>query len=400
MRDNVAGACFRPSHKPGSDGRLQFRHQTSKSSARMPDFEKESPESSSHRGRTDESVESIDTENVAKEVDIEPEADAISVAHSKTTTISGHDEGKTTAKPENRATLTRTTSVIPEAVIVDRKNRRGLFGRFTLIPEVENSCHYARKTKWFITAIVAGCAMGAPMGSAIVMPALQDIAVGFGSSSTVANMSVAVYMLSMAIFPLWWSSFSETVGRRTIYIISFTFFTIFAILSAVSTNMAMFIVMRTFSGGAAASVQAVGAGSVADIWETKERGKAMGMFYLGPLCGPLFAPIIGGVLAQTLGWRSTQWFLAIYGAVTLIIIIFAMPETLRKQSPSSAPAQHPSVDTTVARPDLVRVSTRQSVQVATRTTLKTLRRYFIDPLVVITWLRCTYAPKYEAGMSL
>ena len=158
--------------------------------------------------------------------------------------------------------------------------------------------------------------------------------------------------------------------------------------------------MRTFSGGAAASVQAVGAGSVADIWETKERGKAMGMFYLGPLCGPLFAPIIGGVLAQTLGWRSTQWFLAIYGAVTLIIIIFAMPETLRKQSPSSAPAQHPSVDTTVARPDLVRVSTRQSVQVATRTTLKTLRRYFIDPLVVITWLRCTYAPKYEAGMSL
>lgn len=158
--------------------------------------------------------------------------------------------------------------------------------------------------------------------------------------------------------------------------------------------------MRTFSGGAAASVQAVGAGSVADVWETKERGKAMGMFYLGPLCGPLFAPIIGGVLAQTLGWRSTQWFLAIYGAVTLIVIIFAMPETLRKKQTASVTAQQSTIETNGARPDLVRVSTRQSVQVATRSTLKTLRRYFIDPLVVITWLRCTYSPGYGAGVSL
>lgn len=355
----------------------------------MPDSEKELPERPNNRVRGEESVETVDTESVAKEVDIVPGADAASIAQSKTSTIPGHDEEQVTVKPETRATLTRTTSVIPEAVIVERKNRRGLFGRFTIIPEVEDSYHYARKTKWFITAIVAGCAMAAPMGSAIVMPALQDIAIGFGSSSTVANMSVAVYMLSMAIFPLWWSSFSETVGRRTIYIISFTLFTIFAILSAVSTSMAMLVVMRTFSGGAAASVQAVGAGSVADIWETRERGKAMGMFYLGPLCGPLFAPIIGGVLAQTLGWRSTQWFLAIYGAITLIIITFAMPETLRKKAPVLAAAQHPTTETTAARSDLVRVSTRQSVQVATRSTFRTLRRYFIDPLVVITWLRCT-----------
>ncbi|KAF1972762.1 MFS general substrate transporter [Bimuria novae-zelandiae CBS 107.79] len=344
------------------------------------------PESSNEQRRIEESVDFGDPGIAAKEVDITSEDDAISIAHSKATT-SEHDEERAETRPEPPATLTRTTSVMPEAVIVDRKNRRGLFGRLTVIPEVTNSYHYARKTKWFITAIVAGCAMAAPMGSAIVMPALQDIAVAFGASATVANMSVAVYMLSMAIFPLWWSSFSETVGRRTIYIISFTLFTLFAILSAVSTNMAMLVVMRTFSGGAAASVQAVGAGSVADMWEPKERGKAMGMFYLGPLCGPLFAPIIGGVLAQTLGWRSTQWFLAIYGGLTLLMILFAMPETLRRKESNPAPVPQPSSETTTARPELTRVSTRQSVQVATKSTLKTLRRYFLDPLIVLTWLR-------------
>ena len=132
----------------------------------------------------------------------------------------------------------------------------------------------------------------------------------------------------MSIFPLWWSSFSETLGRRTIYLTSFTLFALWNILAAVSTNIGMFIVMRILGGGAAASVQAVGAGTIADIWEVRERGKAMGIFYLGPLCGPLLAPIVGGALAEKFGWRSTQWLLVIYGGVVLVFLFFALPEVI------------------------------------------------------------------------
>jgi hypothetical protein len=149
----------------------------------------------------------------------EQEEDYISIAPSRASTCSEHSdiskkgEQTTNSRPID---LSRTTSVTPEAVIVERSQRRGLFARFALIPEVENPVHYARRTKWFITFIVAFCAMAAPMGSAIVMPVLQDISKAFGSSPTVTNMTVAVYMLSMGIFPLWWSSFSERLGRRTI----------------------------------------------------------------------------------------------------------------------------------------------------------------------------------------
>ncbi len=133
------------------------------------------------------------------------------------------------------------------------------------------------------------------------------------TSQTTTNLSVALYMLSMSIFPLWWSAFSEIAGRRTIYLASYTLFVLFGILCAESKSIAMLIVMRILSGGSAASVQAVGAGTIADIWEPRERGRAMGIFYLGPLCGPLFAPIIGGALAQRWNWRATLWFLVIYG---------------------------------------------------------------------------------------
>jgi MFS family permease len=146
----------------------------------------------------------------------------------------------------------------------------------------------------------------------------------------------------------------------------------------------MLIVMRMLSGGAAASVQAVGAGTIADVWEPKERGRAMGIFYLGPLCGPLFAPVFGGILAQRWGWRSTQWFLAIYGGVTLMLLFFALPETLvsGKNPPREpTPEPQPSAGRTMSR-----VSSRQVVE-QTAKWLRLFKIIFVDPLNIILYLR-------------
>ena len=220
-----------------------------------------------------------------------------------------------------------------------------------------------------------------------MVAALPDVARELNTTATITNLSVAFYMLSMSIFPLWWSSFSETLGRRTIYLTSFALFLLWNILAAVSSNIAMLIVMRILGGGASASVQAVGAGTVADIWEVKERGRAMGMFYLGPLCGPLLAPIIGGALTQRLGWRSTQWFLAGYGGVLLVFLFFALPETLK----ATRPVLKESEDNTLAaaaRPlGVTRTSSRQVMQGKTKRWIKMAKRIFIDPLKSIAYLR-------------
>jgi multidrug resistance protein len=176
------------------------------------------------------------------------------------------------------------------------------------------------------------------------------------------------------------SSFSETLGRRTIYIISFSLFLVFSILSAVSVNISMLVVMRILGGGASASVQAVGAGTIADIWEPAQRGRAMGIFYLGPLVGPLCSPIIGGALAQGFNWRTTMWFLAIYGGVMLLLLLFCLPETLAKPPPPPPTATDPTNP-------LRRVSTTQSIKHHTVNTAALLKRLLIDPLSVLLYLR-------------
>ncbi|KAK5999635.1 hypothetical protein QM012_005292 [Aureobasidium pullulans] len=273
-----------------------------------------------------------------------------------------------------------------DPIFVPKNQRRGLFARVAVIAEVENPKHYARRTKWLITFVVAVAGAAAPMGSGIILPGLSQIDREFNSSSTVTNLSVALYMLSMSIFPLWWSSFSETLGRRTIYLVSFFLFLVFNILSAVSVNIAMFIVMRILSGGAAASVQAVGAGTIADVWEVKERGNAMSMFYLGPLCGPLLAPIIGGALTEGLGWRSCMWFTTIYGGLLWFFLLFFLPETLKDTVSPSVIAAASEKDTTT-RPTLSRTSTRQSVALKSKRYVSILRRWFVDPLTIVLNLR-------------
>jgi hypothetical protein len=51
--------------------------------------------------------------------------------------------------------------------IVPRSKRRGLFGQFAVLPEVDRPYDYSDRTKWMITTIVALAAAGAPIGSSI-----------------------------------------------------------------------------------------------------------------------------------------------------------------------------------------------------------------------------------------
>ena len=45
------------------------------------------------------------------------------------------------------------------------------------------------------------------------------------------------------------------------------------------------------------------------------------------LLGPVVAPIVGGVLAESCGWRSTFVFLAILNLPILLLLVYAVPET-------------------------------------------------------------------------
>ncbi|KAJ6171224.1 hypothetical protein N7470_000291 [Penicillium chermesinum] len=295
---------------------------------------------------------------------------------------------KKDVEPSPPPPLPRHSTELGAPVKVPRLQRKGLLGQITLLAEVENPRTYSRRTKWFISFVVALAAIATPLGSSIfflfsLLASLSQVAKDLHASDTITNLTISLYLLAMAIFPLWWSSFSERLGRRSIYLVSFALFVVFNCLCAISSSISMLIVMRMLSGGAAASVQAVGAGTIADIWHPYERGQAMSMFFLGPLCGPLLAPIIGGLLSERWGWRSTLWFSAAFGAFILCIILFSLPETLAAPKPILPDLPN---DASSENRRLSRVSTQQVARSTTRY-LKFFKMTFIDPLKVVLYLR-------------
>jgi len=79
------------------------------------------------------------------------------------------------------------------------------------------------------------------------------------------------------------------------------------------------------------AVIAIGAATLADIYEPHQRGTMMGVYYSAPLLGPSLGPIIGGALTQGLGWRAVFWFLVIWGGVFVCAFFFLFKDTFRKE---------------------------------------------------------------------
>ncbi|GMM32097.1 Qdr3 protein [Martiniozyma asiatica (nom. inval.)] len=235
--------------------------------------------------------------------------------------------------------LTKMTSLkFPTSKLVPKDKRRGILPNICLIPEYKDARELPNRLRFLIVFIIGFCAMIGPMGTSILLPASNNAIEELNTTITILNVAIGVYLITLGILPLWWSNFSERHGRRSIYIISFTLYLCFTIGCALSTNINMLIGFRVLSGGCAASVQSVGAGTIGDLYPITKRGSAMGLFYLGPLCGPLLAPIIGGAITSNpnAGWRATQWFLVGLSGLSCFLIILFLPETLRKQDNKEA----------------------------------------------------------------
>ena len=102
----------------------------------------------------------------------------------------------------------------------------------------------------------------------------------------------------------------------------------------------MLAAFRFLNGLVIASLT-LGPAMIGDMFKQEERGAAMAALYMGPLLGPVAAPIIGGFFANAEGWRWTFWLISIAVAVVQIPSFIFMRETNtgRLQLRGSAGAQ-------------------------------------------------------------
>lgn len=119
-----------------------------------------------------------------------------------------------------------------------------------------------------------------------------------------------------------WAALSEWHGRRFIYIGSTVIYVASTVGCAMSKNIGVFVVVRILQSIGASAAQAVGAGTISDLFTMQERGSAMGLFLLGPLIGPVVGPIAGGYINECKCPFTVRCIVCVYVLFVLFIYSF------------------------------------------------------------------------------
>ena len=183
------------------------------------------------------------------------------------------------------------------------------------------------------------------MGFGIVLPLLPIYADVFtvDPSGWRLGLLMASFSIMQLLFAPFWGRLSDRIGRRPVLIIGLVGSVLFYLLFGIATVMRsieLLFVSRIGAGMAGATIPTAQA-YIADSTSLKKRpqgmaliGMAFGMgFTLGPLAGSLAVPGGRGEPGPWPGYAAAG-----LSAIALILAIWKLPESLRPDSRSAAPA--------------------------------------------------------------
>ncbi|SNX81332.1 probable mfs-multidrug-resistance transporter [Melanopsichium pennsylvanicum] len=194
--------------------------------------------------------------------------------------------------------------------------------------DAENPQTWASVYKWLLTIQVAIATLSVALASSAYSGAVDSLQAEFHPPrQIILTLGVSLFVLGFAFGPLFWAPFSEVVGRRKLYVFTYLVFTMWQGVSIASPNMASLIVFRFLSGFFGSSPLVNTGGTLADMFNAKQRGLAMAIFASAPFLGPALGPITGGFLGQSAGWKWVIGFLTIFAGIITIVGAISVPET-------------------------------------------------------------------------
>ena len=172
-----------------------------------------------------------------------------------------------------------------------------------------------------------------PVTTDLYLPGLPALAAEFGGAVGQAQLTLSGLILSFGFGQLLLGPVSDRVGRRPVLLAGLGVYVVGSVCSALATGMEALIFGRVLQGiGLAASV-VCGRAMVRDLYDPLRGTLVMSRAQSGLGLFALGSPVLGGVLAGTLGWRSALAATGVVAAVALALVIWRLPETLAQRNP-------------------------------------------------------------------
>lgn len=191
-----------------------------------------------------------------------------------------------------------------------------------------NPQNWSVKYKWLITLMCMIMTVNVTFASSAPSSASASIMAHFEISKEVTNFVTTTFLLGYVFGPLLWGPGSELVGRRPIFLVTMSLYTLFHLGQALAPNIETLLVTRFLSGFFAVAPLTICGGVIADVWPAVGRGPATSLFTASVFLGPVMGPIVAGFIVENgASWRWVFWVMMMFAGVCTLITVPFLPET-------------------------------------------------------------------------
>ncbi|KAH7903661.1 major facilitator superfamily domain-containing protein [Hygrophoropsis aurantiaca] len=190
-----------------------------------------------------------------------------------------------------------------------------------------NPLNWPRGRKWLLSGIGYGFLTlvgGSVSAYSTSQPSLER---ALHISDFVGTLGIVVFTVTYGAAPLMLAPFSEVFGRSPVYLGSALLFWLMFIPQALAKNLETVLITRFISGIGGSTAVALVGGTLADIWETHERGLPMALFSFVAFAGTGLGPVTFGYVELTLGYQYINWILFGLSGIFTVALMAVLRET-------------------------------------------------------------------------
>ncbi len=184
----------------------------------------------------------------------------------------------------------------------------------------------ARRTR--ILLGVSAAAFLGPFTQTVYVPSLVEIGGFLHANAFMVNLTISLFTAILAISSFIVGPLADARGRRAVLIPGMLAYVAGSLVCLLASSYWVFLAGRVVQACGISTGSVVAAAVIGDLYAPKERLHAMNTYQLLLFLGPVFGPVIGGLVAGYLHWQWAFGVLVAAGLAVTAYVAARLPETL------------------------------------------------------------------------